>query len=146
MHTGHRQKQEKRTIHPPAQQHLNTVCCSQCFLLIFDPRYLIYVKIKMWNSSDTSFRSEYEIGAMAVRRFYQYKERPLNDALDAVISGCVTEYTFDTVDKKFVGTVISFDGIESYEVKVIDLSYIAFYSIIIQESIYSFTAVHFRFS
>lgn len=74
----------------------------------------------MWDSSevDTSSRSEYEISASAVQRFYGDNEDIFDKALDAVVTGCVTEYTFDNDERKFVGNVNSFKGNQSYEVKV----------------------------
>lgn len=74
----------------------------------------------MWDSTevDTSSRSEYEISASAVQQFYGDEEDIFDTALDAVIAGCVTEYTFDNDERKFVGMVSSFEGNQSYEVKV----------------------------
>lgn len=75
----------------------------------------------MW---DTSFRNENEISASSVQSFYGrifteiYKELIFNESLDAVVRGCVTEYSYDNKEKKFVGIVTSFEDSQSYEVKV----------------------------
>lgn len=81
----------------------------------------------MWESNvvDTFVRNKNEISASSVQSFYGkifteiYKELIFNEALDAVIRGCVTEYSYDEKEKKFVGTVTSFEGTQSYEVKVL---------------------------
>lgn len=69
-------------------------------------------------SSDISFRRENEISASAVQHFYGNSESIFNKAVDAIVTGCVTEYSFDRYENKFVGIVTSFDGSQSYEVKV----------------------------
>lgn len=77
----------------------------------------------MWNIADvdTSLRTEHEISATAVREFYGTKEHFFDEAIDAIVAGCVTEYSFDVKEKRFVGTVTSFDGSKSYEVKVFSM-------------------------
>ncbi|KAG4066061.1 hypothetical protein HA402_001308 [Bradysia odoriphaga] len=74
----------------------------------------------MWNSSnvDTSTRSQFEISVTALKKFYGINDMYIEGALDAIVTGCVTKYSFTENDMKFVGIVTSFDGNESYEVKI----------------------------
>ncbi|XP_037042003.1 uncharacterized protein LOC119078539 [Bradysia coprophila] len=74
----------------------------------------------MWNSSnvDTSTRSQFEISVTALKKFYGINEVYIEGALDAIVTGCVKEYSFTENDMKFGGIVTSFDGNESYEVKI----------------------------
>lgn len=74
----------------------------------------------MLHSSDVdiSFRSENEISVSAVQILYRKREHIFDVALNAVIAGCVTEYSFDNVERKFVGIVDSFERDQSYKLQV----------------------------
>lgn len=74
----------------------------------------------MCNTSDVPsfFRSEKEISVPSIESFYGNNERLFDDAIDAVVMGCVTEYSYDNEEKKFVGIVTSFEGSKAYEVEV----------------------------
>lgn len=80
----------------------------------------------MWNSSnvDTSTKSDFEISVVALKKFYGITdatndEEYFEGALDAIVTGCVKHYSFIKKENKFEGTVTSFDGKESYVVKVV---------------------------
>lgn len=79
----------------------------------------------MWSSSnaDISTRSEFEISAAALKNFcgatsVTSTEKYFDGALDAIVTGCVKEYSFNEDDMNFEGVVTSFDGNESYQVKI----------------------------
>lgn len=76
----------------------------------------------MTSSTDSSsFRSECEISTNHVRTWYGPVDHLFDDAVEAVISGCVTEYSFDDKQMRYLGNVKSFDGTKSYEVEVLIL-------------------------
>lgn len=95
----------------------------------------------MFDSSnvDNSFRSENEISASSVQDFYGNSDRLFNEAVDAVVAGCVTQYSFDNKEKKFVGTVTSFQGERSYEVKVCVDSSLSSILLVLQITIFQLT-------
>lgn len=59
-----------------------------------------------------------EIHLSTVKDFYSQNENLFDLAVDAVVKGCVIQYSFDNETHQFIGTVSSLDGNESYEVEV----------------------------
>lgn len=59
-----------------------------------------------------------EIHLNSVKDFYSQNEELFDVAVDAVVKGCVSQYSFDDEAHKFIGTVSSLDGHEMYELEV----------------------------